>query len=344
MKHGVIVFLGILVLALLPAIAPAQGFLGGGVPTLPGLPSFGNMFGGRGGCDPCAGPGPFSLDGSVAWNYQTVDLDFRTLDYNLAGFGAFKHTYRFNGVKFGLTATAVSRTGLGALVNFSILAVGSSKDPENYNEALPSPAFFQGTRYWHVKNDNYSFTGLGFYNLYRSAALVGGFRWDHLETTFDRPSWTPAILSLAGDEASLTVNIYQPFVGVMVDQGGPSRVLRVGFITWPQLYGSVKYGQTFGAFGTGSRVSGLSAKVNEGYFWEIFGEYGLREQMFMGAALSIFGSWTQYHLKGHFNADVNQIGVGNVGSDLFNISMHRNSWTAGVKIDIPLSLPVPFYF
>jgi hypothetical protein len=66
--------------------------------------------------------------------------------------------------------------------------------------------------------------------------------------------------------------------------------------------------------------------------------------MLMGAALSIFGKWTQYHLKGTFNADADFVGVGNLDSDYWNISMHRNSWTAGVKLDVPFALPVPFYF
>jgi len=348
MKYGVIVLLSICVLALSPAVAPAQGYLGGGLPTLPGLPSFGNLFGGGDPCDP-GGPGPFSLAGTVGWNYQTIDLDFDTLNFAFGNLGQFKHTYKFNGVKLGLTATAVSRTGFGAMANFSILAFGNWKDTEDYNEAL-GVGFPPGSRHWNTKNDNYSFTGLGFYKFFSSAALVGGFRWDHFETAFNRPDGEAGVLTiwgLPGDEAVLTANIYQPFVGAMVDQGGASRVLRVGFIAWPQLYGSAKYEQTLGqSFGVGfaERINGMTGKVNEGYFWEVFGEYGLREQLYMGAALSVFGTWTQYHLKGHFNVDSDVVGLGNQFSDLFNISMHRNSWTAGVKLDVPFALPVPFYF
>jgi hypothetical protein len=344
MSLRAIVGLIILVFALSPAVASAQGFLGGGFPSLPGMPSFGNLFGDGGSCDPCTGQEPFSLAGTVGWNYQTVDLDFATLNFAFAGLGQFKHTYRFNGVKLGLTATAISRTGFGAVANFSILATGSSKDTENYG-------FYFGNdptagRHWRTENDNYCFDGLIFYNLSSTAALLGGFRWDHFETTFNKPTGVTGGLSgLPTDEAVLTTNIFQPYVGVMVDHGGPSRVMRVGIVGWPQLYGSAKYGQTVGgAFVTGARINGLTADVSEGYFWEILGEYGLKGQEFMNAALSVFGSWTQYHLKGHFNADADVIGVGTALSDLFNISMHRNSWTVGVKLDIPLVLPVPFYF
>ncbi len=345
MKYGIIVLLSILVIALSPAVAPAQGFLGGGLPALPGLSSFGNIFGGGDSCDPYAGAGPFGLDANVAWNYQTIDLSFRTLSAGLLDVGALKHTYRFSGLQLGVSAHAVSRTGVGGIVSFDILLTGSSKDTENYNEALGGVAFTEASRHWRSKNDTYCLDGMGFYSLYGTAALVGGFRWNHLETTFDNPSGTLVILGLAGDEAVLVTNIYQPYVGVMVDQGGPSRVMRVGLIAWPQLYGSVKYEQTVGAaIPTPARINGLTANVNEGYFFEFFGEYGLREQMYMGAALSVFGKWTQYHLKGTFNSDVDFVTLGNVDSDFWNIAEHRNSWVAGVKIDIPLALPIPFYF
>ena len=68
-------------------------------------------------------------------------------------------------------------------------------------------------------------------------------------------------------------------------RGGASRVMRIGFIAWPQVYGNVEYGQTFGALGTGSRLDGMSSKVNEGYFWEIFAEYGLERAEVLGGCI-----------------------------------------------------------
>jgi hypothetical protein len=338
MKRGVILVLGIVVFALSATGAPAQGLLGGALPSLPGLPSFGSLFGQAGACGSC-GPKPFSLEGTVGWTYQVIDLDLDSEGPGLGGIQNFYHGYRFNGLMLGLTATAVSRTGFGGALTFSIYALGNSKDTENYNHNL---ALVQGSRHWHTKNDTYSFDGVGFYNLFSTAALVGGFRWDHLETSFERPSGQIAILGLAGDETVLVVNVYQPYVGVMVDQGGASRVMRIGMVGWPQLYGSVKYEETVGA--PGSRVGGLSASVTDGYFWEMFGEYGMREQAYMGAAVSVFGKWTQYHVKGDLSGDQDVIGVGTVASDRFKISMHRNAWTAGVKLAIPLAVPVPFSF
>lgn len=340
MKHGAIVFVAVLALVFSTAVVSAQG-----LPTLPGLPNFGSMFGGGGSCDE-AGPGPFGIDGHVAWNYQTVDLSFNTLDAGLGPLGALKHAYRFNGVQFGLSAHAVSRTGVGGIVTFDILLTGSSTDTENINESIFGGIFLpEGSRHWRAKNDTYCIDGMGFYSLFGSAALVGGFRWNHLETTFDNPSGILLPGALPGDEAVLTMNVYQPYVGVMIDQGGADRVLRLGFIVWPQLYGSVKYERTAGAvLVNGIRAHGLTAKVNEGYFWELFGEYGLRQQMMGGAAVSIFGKWTQYHLKGTFNIESDLIGVGFLDSDYWNIAMHRNSWTAGIRLDVPFALPVPSFF
>ncbi len=343
MKHGFIVLVSIFVLALSPAAAPAQGLFGGGLPALPGLPSFGNMFGGGGSCDTCEDPSPFGLFGTVGWNYQTIDLDFGMLTDPVVDIGEWKHTYRFGGVELGLGARVVSRTGFGAMAKFSILATSNTKDTEQYNEA--NAGLFQGSRHWTAKNDTYCFDGMGFYNVYSSAALVGGFRWNHLDTSFDNPTGAITIASLPGDEAVLTTNVFQPYVGAMIDQGGASYVLRLGAIGWPQLYGSVKYGQTIGgAIPAAARLDGMTAKVNEGYFWEIFGEYGLRNQMLMGAAVSVFGKWTQYHLKGTFDADWTAIGFPTADSERFNISMHRNSWTAGAKLAVPFDVPVPFNF
>jgi hypothetical protein len=343
MKRGAIVLLGILVLALAPALAPAQGFLGGGLPAPPGPPSSGSPFGGGGACDGEAVAAPFTLFGTVGWNYETIDLSFRSIEASLNNMEALKHTYKFSGLELGLAAKAVSRTGFGAVGSFKILATSSTKDAENYDYSV---APWAGSRHWRAKNDTYCFDGMGFYNFYERAALVGGFRWNHLETSFDRPDGEQNIAGLAGDEAVLTTNVYQPYLGAMIDQGGASYVLRLGVIGWPQLYGSAEYEQTVGnAAAVGARINGMTAKVSDGYFWEAFGEYGLRTQTLMGAAVAVFGTWTQYHLKGTFNVDADYIGgVPASASDYWGISMHRNSWTAGVKLDIPLALPMPFSF
>ena len=305
MKHGVVALVGILVLTLAPVVAPAQGFLEGGLPSLPGLPSFGNLFGGGGPCDVSSCSGPFSLAGTVGWDYETVDL---SLDSEAAGVGDvqnFKHMYRFQGLSLGLAAAAVSRTGVGAMARFSVLVVGIDKDTENYNHNLP---ITQASRHWNTKNDTYYFDGMGFYNFFRGAALVGGFRWNHLETSFSNPSGQINILGLPGDESVIIVNVFQPYVGAMIDQGGPSRILRAGLIGWPQLYGSVTYEETVG--GAATRIDSRSRNVSSGYFWEIFGEYGLKTSGWVAAnaAFSVFAKWTQYHIDGDSNVDQNVIG------------------------------------
>lgn len=338
MKRGFLLFLSILVLALTPVMAPAQGFLGGMLPSIPGLPSFG---GGGGSCD-SAVASPFIVSGRVGYNYETVDLSFATLETALQGIGAIDHTFRFSGLELGCTAMAISRTGFGGLVSFKILATGTTKDTEDYNQG--QPGLVAMSRHWDAKNDTYAFDGVGFYEVFSGSYLIGGFRWDHLETTYERPTGTIAVAGLPTDEAVLTTNVYQPYIGVMVDQGGPSRFLRVGMVGFPFAFGSVKYEQTLGAAAPALRIDGLSSKVDKGYFFEIWGEYGLRENMFMGAGLSVFASWTQYHVKGEWDADANAVGLGNIDSDLFNLSLHRNSFTVGGRLEVPIEVPMPFSF
>ena len=189
MKRGILL-LSILVLAFVPAVASAQGFLGGAIPSLPGLPSLGGFFGSGGGCGACEEPSPISLSGTVAWNYEAIDLNCSTLDYQYAGFGAFKHTlqiqrpptradrcrgftYRIRGVGAISTSwlpvapkipkTTMKASGQGI---FKAHATGPPR-------MIPIPS-----RAW----DSTTFSTL--------PVCWAGFRWDHLETTFDRPTWT----------------------------------------------------------------------------------------------------------------------------------------------------------
>ncbi|MFH1115399.1 MAG: hypothetical protein V1792_15940 [Pseudomonadota bacterium] len=339
MKRGAIVLVGILVLALSPAVAPAQGLLEGGLPSLPGLPYLGGIFGGGGSCD---GPGPFSFAGNVGWDYETVDLGLDAFNAGIGGWRSFNHTYRFQGLSLGVAATAVSRTGFGAVARFRLFAVGSDKDTEDYSLAVGTES-----RHWSTKSDTYYFDGMGFYKIFGGAAVVGGFRWNHMETSFQRPDGSTFPTSQREDESVLVVNLFEPYVGAMIDQGGASRVLRVGVIGWPQLYGNVKYEETLGgAPPAGVRYVSRSRKVTEGYFWEAFGEYGLRAAGWgtAPAAFSVFAKWTQYHINGESNVDRNAIGIGTTASDNFALSMHRNAITAGVKVDVAFDVPVPFNF
>lgn len=335
MKRGVVCIAIVLMAFASPALAPAQGFLGGG---FPGLPSLGGFLGSSGDCDPCSSGSPLSLTADVGVNYQAVNLAFTSLGAGTLGIFNYEHYYRFGGVNLGLTATAVSPQGFGGMLNFSILGAVNGKDSERYDETAP---FIVG-RNWSTKNDTYSFTGIGFYNVFHSAALLGGFRWDHMETSFLNPDHDVAIMGARTDESVLIVNIYQPFLGVLVDQGGPSRVLRFGLYGWPQLYGSVRYEETVGgAAPSPARIRDLSTNVSDGYFWEIFGEYGLKNSVY-GAGLSAYAKWTQYHVRGTLKSDVNFVGAGTVASDRFDISIYRNSWTVGANLSIPLALPLPW--
>lgn len=333
MKYRVFVIAGILAILAAPSLAPAQGYLAG---ALPGLPSLGGIFGTSGDCGSDAALGPLSLSADAGYNYQAVNLAFSSQGAGTLGVSDIEHYYRFSGLNLGLTATVSSPQGFGALLNFNILVAANNKDEERYDETAPQ--FI--ARDWKTKNDTYSFTGIGFYNVLGGASALAGFRWDHLETSLERPYNDVGIMGLPTDDAVLIVNAYQPFIGVLVDQGGPSRVLRVGLIGWPQLYGSLRYEETVGAaIPTPARIRDLSYSVTDGYFWEIFGEYGLRENRYVGAALSAYAKWTQYHVRGSLNSDVNFAGLGTVASDAFDISIMRNSWTVGANVNVPLALP-----
>lgn len=322
----------VLFLALVtPVAVPAQGLLGNILYSLGGIGGSANPY------SECAGQGPLSLNGDAAVTYETIDLSFDARGAGLDGIANIRHYYTFGGVTFGVSASAMSPQGFGVMARFTVLAASTSRDHERYNVGGVGPP---RRRFWKTDNDTYSLEGAGFISVYDSASLLGGFRWDHLETTFDRPDSPVNIASLPSDEAVLKVNAYQPYVGVIVDQGGSHRRLRAGVLGWPQVYGSLTYGETDGgAFVTGARIDNRSISLSEGYFWEIFGDYGVRETSFVGATFSVFAKWTQYHYRGVLDSDANIIGAGTLASDDFEISIHRNAWSVGLRVHVPVTLP-----
>lgn len=329
-----------LILVLAPLVASAQDFSSGGFLSRPVLSYSGGVGSDGNPCDSCITAGLLSVKGSAALNYQSISLSFDNEGAGLGGIFSIQHDYAFGGVAFGLTAVVKVQDHFGWMANFTFLVPTTSRDLETINEGL---TVFNVHRRWKTRNHTYSLEGAGFYNFYGAGSVLAGFRWDHLETSLERPYGASAgfFSSLESDESVLVANAFQPYLGFMVDQGGPSTVLRVGITGWPQLYGNLRYGQTFGGFMTGARVDNRSISMSDGYFWEIFGEYGLRETVYAGAAFRLFAKWTQYHFKGDVASAVNLVGGGTFASDHSILSISRNSWSLGVTVDIPVALPIP---
>ena len=211
-----------------PVTVQAQGFPG-------------SLMGKVGAGEGYLGKGMFRLSGDAAFTYETIDLGFDAHGSGLDGIANIRHNYTFGGIALGITAAALVPQGFGVMANATVLAVSTSRDEERYNVSGAGPP---RRRFWKTNNDTYSLEGAGLVRAYGGTYLLGGFRWDHLETTFSRPDSAVNLASLPSDEGLLVVNAYQPYAGAVIDQGGPYRRLRVGVIGWPQMYGSLEYGET----------------------------------------------------------------------------------------------------
>jgi hypothetical protein len=96
MKRVAVLWVGILVLALVPGVVSAQGLL-------PGLPSFGGVFANRAGCGetPSTGVGP--LVGYVGWMPSTgPDVSFGVGGGPVGGVYQLDQTYNQRGLWLGL--------------------------------------------------------------------------------------------------------------------------------------------------------------------------------------------------------------------------------------------------
>ena len=176
MKHRLCV--GVVVcfaLCMFPSFASSQGMSGGALPGLPSLPSLRGMLGLGSDCSQSGGVCTLALSADAGWNYQAI----------------------------GFTAMGLSPEKFGAMLTFSILLAVNEKDDERYDETAPISI----ARDWKTKNDTYSFTGMGLYDAVGCALVTEGFRWDHLETTFERPYNDFSILGLPSDESVLIVNV-----------------------------------------------------------------------------------------------------------------------------------------
>jgi hypothetical protein len=108
--------------------------------------------------------------------------------------------------------------------------------------------------------------GAVFLNTWASTKLLGGFRWDYLntklKTTIPQESFV--------ERDNPTINAYLPYLGVQVDQCGV--VVRV--IGFPVVPGNVKWAETqqlMGAFA--GATESRSFPFKSGQFLEVFASY-----------------------------------------------------------------------
>jgi len=280
MKRSVVLCAGILILALIPGLASAQGWL---LPGLPGLPSFGSS-----GCGSCYDNlGGLTIGGDVAYvgypRATTVEFVSQVTTGVVTQFN-WKHGYPVHGIQLSATAIASPNDRITAIARGTWLLPWNGESFENYEFGAA-----KAERKWTAKTQWWTVEGAGAFSMNAWGAIVAGLRYDSLQTSFKDPS-EATLLSFVGQEADLQVNLWIPYAGVIARQGR----VTFGIIGSPWVPGHLRYGQTNSLiFVPNSRLEG-SGSTRSGYFFETWAEFNVN---LMGAAAGLFAKYTYVHVR-----------------------------------------------
>jgi hypothetical protein len=243
----------------------------------------------------------------------------------------FRHTFPVEGLWLGLSAM------IPMSEQMTLMATGSWLFPSNgrSDEEYVFPFGDDGSRTWRSSIQWYTLGIGGAFSIEGPVAVLAGFRYDSFEAGFSDPENVFGIASLPSDEADFRVSLYMPYVGLMAGLGS---TVRVGFIGFPYLPGDVRYGQTVGAADPSTSRAEASGAVSNGYFMEIFAEYGIN---LMGANIGVFGKWEYLRASASLDIDAAFIGLGALTvNDTVDVGFYRQCWTIGGKFALDFVSPL----
>jgi hypothetical protein len=180
-----------------------------------------------------------------------------------------------------------------------------------------------------------------------STVLLGGFRYDSFDLTLKSPSDFPSAPGFGGptDESSFTMDLYIPFVGLMVDQGS----VQIGFVGFPTMFGEMKFNNTYARLFAGPNAWAapeIGAGINKGYFFEAFAQLGTSADFVpygSSTNISVFAKYTVVHAYGtpdlDFGFGQNAFIPGNASSEV-GVTVNRENYILGAKLDMRFSSPL----
>jgi hypothetical protein len=320
MKRVAVLCVGILVLAFVPAVVSAQGFL-------PGLPGFGGMFGGRASCGEPVAPGLGPLVFYVGWMPDNRNVGFGAGGAPLGGIYQLDQEYDSRGLWLGLQESVVLSDWLGVMATGWYLFPSNSSSVEVYNNGvLGTRTWDTSTQWWFV--DGALLIGGGCTGL---SAIVG-LRFDYFNTQFTNSNpFNTFGLGLLGDGATVNSQGWIPLLGTQCAYASSTTNLTVRVVGFPTLLGNVKYTETIGGLGAAGSAQ-FSGTYNGGYFLEVFSEYS---RMFGLGGIGVFARWNMTH--GKSNSDLSLDGLGSNG---FDLGVNRTSWTLGGSFNLSFNTPL----
>lgn len=340
MKKGLFLLAAFLIVAL-PAIAPAQGLLGYGVPGFP--------VGGAGMYDgstrPFLTPPTFYVGWMTTSKWVTFGLD------TIPGTGVFgnDHRWRTQGVWLGLEEKINLSERCGLMLDGWLLIPVKRRGPVSETEArtilVPvndddsedrifirvttdtgfSRSFETDPDWWYVD-------AMGYCGCSRTFTVVGGFRYDHFSTRFKNPRDATLVTGTPQDLGDVTVNSYLPYFGIQYLVGGSTGSINVRLIGFPYVPANVTHSET-GESGATTRVQ-VKGNFSRSYFWEIFAQAD--KKIFGDANIGAFLRWNWLHGQAQLNTDILGTSIGGLDASAF---FDRNTITVGGSFSLNFASP-----
>jgi hypothetical protein len=196
----------------------------------------------------------------------------------------------------------------------------------------------------------------GSYEVAGNCLVIGGFRWDHMNTKFgtERSPFNATLgqggvsVDLPDGFVNFKFNALIPYVGLQYQYGSPANGLTVRLIGFPRVFGELKEQSVLPAWDvfvfptvvTGLGGAGFKGAFDSGSFLEFFAEYSVN--VFGSGALGFFLRWnlleatTSVADSDYF---VNLGGTNYSGQDPSDFNYRKTSWTLGGSFSMEFGFP-----
>ncbi len=361
MRRGFILFVGILTLALVPAMACAQNSGAFGLSGLPSMPSF---FGGSSNCgggNQCSGFAPeFYVGWGIPQNRNT-SVSLTADNQGAANIQNINLNLPIGGLWLG-TALPVCLTDNLSLVatgwylvpgydnlNTNTYTTGANLIVSNGNTRtnvlLPTlmGVDWGAKPYWWFVDGAFAYTlagsSCGGTCLGSGFSILAGVRYDYFSVAVTNPSnFNNYVVFGNQDEGNVESRAVIPFVGFQTVFRDSVQNLSVRFLGIPTILGSSNIGLTTNI----GRFEYDNINYNKGgQFYEIFGEY--TRKFFGSSQAGVFARWNTATAKSSGTGQINNVGAGQVINsamqDTYSLSLYRSSWTLGGVVTLDFATP-----
>jgi hypothetical protein len=312
-----------ILITIISTAAGAQGLIGMGFPGASYLDGF---WRGAVGCGRWPAGGATVYVGGSADYAAGTTFDFSTQGINPLNAQEFQHSYGNRGVWIGLTLPFDPGPRLGISASaWSFLRAGSVHSRETYDFTTFLSREWRVEPYWTI------IEGLAILRCGYGCNIIAGFRYDHYDISLKNPVNSLGILSLPTDQADFNVRNYIPLIGTQYEYNSQMGSLLFRAVGFPALGGDLNYQEPFGGL-IALRATG---HYRRGYFFELFMEY---TKKFGPSQLGLFARWNELHAQS--TASVSSLAGGAiVGTQNYDFSFNRSSWTLGGSLNLAFNLP-----